>query len=87
MTFGQVAECTETPLPARDVADDLLAANRIAAPRPEDQHIVGAAHLDLLLAAAERAADDRRDRSLRLFSRRRSGGTSLPRNCLGESVP
>ena len=35
-------------LAARDVADDLLAADRVAALRPEHHHIVGAAHLDAI---------------------------------------
>jgi len=37
-------------LAAGDVTDDLLATNRIAALRPENQHVVGATHLDLLVA-------------------------------------
>src|SRR5262245_59356456 len=43
---------------ARDVADDLLAADRIAALRPEHQHVIGATDLDFLLARSECAFDD-----------------------------
>src|SRR5262249_8757096 len=52
-------------LAARDVADDLLAADRIAAARAEDHQVVEAADLDLLFAAAEHAPDDGDDRSVR----------------------
>src|SRR5262249_44011768 len=45
-------------LAARDVADDLLAADRIAAAGAEHHQIVEAADLDLLFAGAEHAPHD-----------------------------
>src|SRR2546428_2406638 len=47
---------------ARDVADDLFAANRVATPRAEPHEIVEALDLDLLLACPEYALDGRGDR-------------------------
>ena len=63
-------------LAAGDVADDLLAANRVAALRAEHHHVVGAAHLDLVAGAARAqhaldGGDDRRIRRLLLQLRRR----------------
>ena len=45
------------PLPARDVSHYFLAANRIAAARPEHEHVIGAADLDLLFAPSECTLD------------------------------
>ena len=45
---GAVRRVHRHALAARDVADDLLAADWIAALGPEDHHIVGAAHLDAI---------------------------------------
>jgi len=44
---------------ARDVADDLLAANRIAAARAVDQHIVDASHGDPVAPESDRALHHR----------------------------
>ena len=65
-TFGQPAAVDRHALAARDVADDLLAANRIAALRAEHHDVVGAAHLDLVArrARAQHALDDRDDRGI-----------------------
>src|SRR5262245_18028186 len=49
---------------ARDVADDLLAANRVAAAGAKHHEIVHAAHLDLFLSRAEDALDGGGQRSL-----------------------
>ena len=50
------------PLAAGHVADNLFAANRVAAARPEDHQIVDAVDGDLVVAVvAEHTADDRRN--------------------------
>ena len=51
-------------LAARDVADDFLAANRVAAAGAEDHQVVEPAHLDLLVAGPEDSPHDRRDSGL-----------------------
>ena len=56
-------------LAARDVADDLLAADRIAAARAEHHQVVDARDLDLLFAAAEARAARRRRPALPAASR------------------
>ena len=68
-------------LAARDVADDLLAADRVAAARAEDQQVVDAAHLDLLLAAgAEHALDDARDGAVGRLLAQRHPAPTMPRD-------
>ena len=65
-TFGHDGGVHGHALAARDVADDLLAADRVAAAGAEHHQVVEAAHLDLLLAAgAEHALDDARERAVR----------------------
>ena len=64
-------------LAARDVADDLLAADRIAAARAEHHQVVEAADLDLFLAGAEHALDGGGDRAFRRLLAQRVGRHEL----------
>ena len=60
------------PLAARDVADDLLPLDRVAAPGPHHQHVVGAPHLDAVAAARQGppdGGDDARGGLLQLVGR------------------
>ena len=65
-------------LAARDVADDLLAANRVAAARAEHHQVVEAANLDLLFAGAKRAPDGSGDRPFRRLFAQTVGDSNNP---------
>ena len=74
-------------LAAGDVADDLLAADRIAAAGAEHHQVVDAAHLDLLLAGAEHARRTTEAIPVSGVSFSCSCGTSFASTAFADSLP
>ena len=87
ITLAQAAECTDTPLPRRDVADDLLAANRIAAARAHDQQIVDPLDLDAVRARPQDALDHRRQAGFRRLLLQRVLSDDLAQDELRRHLP
>src|SRR6266508_970613 len=72
---------------AGDVADDLLAADRIAAPRAKDHQVVEAANLDLLFTGAEHPPDHGRNGALRGLFAQLFAGHQLDEDLLRLDLP
>ena len=70
-------------LATRDVADNLLAADRAATSRTEHHDVVEASDLDLLFTRAEHAPDDGRDGPFRRFLVQLVGRNELDEHLLG----